>query len=301
MAMNTSKLIWSDGKFVKWNDARVHILTHALHYGSAVFEGIHSYDTDNGTAVFRLNDHIERLFLSANAMSMRLKHSKNEIKEAIRQLIQKNNLGEAYIRPLVYYGYGNLGVFPKDISTNISIIAIPWGKYYTKDLSVMTSKYRRHSAKSTVFGTKISGNYANSILAMHEARKNGYDEALMLDGDGLVSEGPAENFFLVKDGILATPKSRSALHGITRNSILEICKNIGLEAYEKNVTLDEVKKADELFFCGTATEIAPIISIDGKKIGKGKIGIITSMLKNKFYDIVKGNDKKYEKWLTYIA
>lgn len=300
MGINTTKLIWMDGRFVKWEYAKVHVLTHALHYGSAVFEGIHSYNTREGAAVFRLNEHIDRLFFSANALSMRLTFSKEKIKKAIKQLIEKNKLGDGYIRPLVYYSYGNVGVFPKDISTNIAIVTIPWGNYYSKNLSIMTSKYRRHSPKSTVFGAKISGNYANSILAMHEARKKSYDEALMLDENGYVSEGPAENIFIVKNNELLTPSSRSALHGITRNSILKISKDLGIKAYEKKITLKDVKKSNELFFCGTATEVAPIISVDNKKIGNGEVGKITTLLRNKYYEIVKGKDKKYEKWLTYV-
>ncbi len=300
MELNTAKFIWMDGKFVDWQDAKVHVLTHALHYGSAVFEGIHSYKTERGTVVFRLNDHIDRLFFSAYSLSMQPRFSKEDIKKAVMQLIKKNKLGDAYIRPLVYYGYGNIGVFPKNIPTNATIISIPWGNYYSKDLRIVTSKFRRHSEEAGVFGAKISGNYANSILAMHEARKKGYDEALMLDENGFVSEGPAENLFLVKDGKLITPNSRSALHGITRNTILEVGKDLGIKALEKGVALNDVTNGDELFFCGTATEIAPIISVDGKKIGNGKVGSITSKLRDKYYDIVRGKDKKYGKWLAYV-
>ena len=300
MAINTTKFIWMNGEFVRWNNAKVHVLTHALHYGSAVFEGIHCYKTGKGTAIFRLDEHIDRLFFSASSLSMQLKFSKDDIKKAIKNLIKKNNLGDAYIRPLAYYGYGTIGVFPKEIPSSIVVISIPWGNYYSKDLSIMTSKYRRHSEKSTVFGAKISGNYANSILAMYEARKKGYDEALMLDYKGFVSEGPAENIFVVKNGILMTPKSSSALHGITRNSILDISKGLEIKAFEKDIALSEAKNADELFFCGTATEIAPIVAVDDKKIANGKVGKLTSMIKNKFYGIVRGKDKKYKKWLSYI-
>jgi len=289
-----------DGKFVKWKDAKVHILTHAIHYGSAVFDGIHSYKTDNGTAVFRLNDHIERLFHSANALSMKLKFTKQQLKNAIKKLIKINKVSDAYIRPVAYYGYGNIGVFPKDVPTNVAIITVPWEHYYSTNLRIMTSKYARHSEKSAVFGTKLSGNYANSILAMYEVRKKEYDEALMLDLNGYVAEGPAENIFIVKNRTLITPNSRSALPGITRKSILEISRDIGIRAYEKKVTIKEVKSADELFFCGTATEIAPVVSIDNKKIGNGKAGKITLMIKNKYNDIVRGKDNKYKKWLTYV-
>lgn len=289
-----------DGKFAKWKNAKVHVLAHALHYGSSVFEGVHSYKTDKGTAIFRLNEHVQRLFKSANAMSMKLKFTKEQIKNAIKGVVRINHMGDAYIRPLIYYGYGNIGVFPKDVPTNVSIITIPWERYYSKDLRIAVSKYRRHSERSAVYGTKIGGNYANSILAMYEARKKGYDEALMLDLDGLVSEGPAENIFIVKNKELISPISRSALPGITRDSILKISRDTGIKAFEKKVTLNELKNADELFFCGTATEVAPIVSIGGKKIRDGKAGEVTLKIKNKYSDVVRGKDKKYRKWLSLL-
>jgi branched-chain amino acid aminotransferase len=300
MGIKTTNLIWMDGKFVKWKNAKVHILTHALHYGSSVFEGIHSYKAENGTAIFRLDEHIDRLFLSAGAMSMKPKFTKTRLKQAVKNLIKINRAGDAYIRPLAYYGYGNIGVYPKNVPTNIALITLPWERYYSKNLKVMTSKYVRHSEKETVYGTKIGGNYANSILAMHEARKKGYDEALMLDDDNLVAEGPAENIFVVKNKTLLTPSSRSALPGITRKSIIEISRDMGLKAYEGKITLEQVRGADEAFFCGTATEVAPIASIDSRKIGNGRIGEITAKIKEKYYDAVRGKDRKYRKWLTYV-
>lgn len=300
MAINKTNFIWMDGKLVKWHKAKVHVLTHSLHYGSAVFEGIHSYKTGDGTAVFRLNEHIERLFRSASAMSMKLRFTKSQLADAVKKLIRINKLDDAYVRPLAYYGYGNIGVFPKDVQTNVAVITIPWAHYYSKDLKIKTSKYARHSEKSAVYGTKISGNYANSILAMYEARKSGFDEALMLDLDGYVSEGPAENIFVVKNGNLISPCSRSALPGITRDSIMRISKNLGVKAYEKKMTLKEVKSADELFFCGTATEVAAVISVDGRRIGNGKPGKMTLRIKNKYYDIVRGNDRIYKNWLSYV-
>ncbi len=300
MGITTSKFVWMNGKFVKWQDAKVHMLTHALHYGSAIYEGVHAYKTDEGTALFRLNEHIDRFFYSANALSMSIKFTKSQLISSVKKLIKMNKIGDGYVRPLAYYGYGNVGVFPKDIPTDIALIAIPWGYYYTKDLRIRTSSFIRHSDKSSVYGAKLSGNYANSILAMHEVRKKGYDEALMLDENGYVAEGPAENIFLVKNGNLITPNSRSALPGITRDSIIRISKGMGIKSYEKNVTLQEVKNADELFFCGTATEVAPIISVDDKIIGNGKAGEITSKIKGKFYDVVRGKDRKYRKWLTFV-
>jgi len=300
MAIKTTKFIWMDGKIVKWKDAKVHILTHSLQYGSAVFDGIHSYKTDKGISIFRLNDHIERFFHSANALSMHIKFTKKQLKHSIKKLVKINKVSDAYIRPVAYYGYGNIGVFPKDVPTRVAIITIPWGRYYSKNLRIMASKFVRHSTKSTIFGTKLGGNYANSILAMYEARKKGYDEALMLDYQGYVSEGPAENIFMIKNKLIITPNSRSALHGITRDSIMKIAKDLGITAYEKKVTLNEIKNADELFFCGTATEIAPIVSVDNVKIGNGNAGKMTLKLRDKFYDIVKGKDKKYKKWLTFV-
>ena len=300
MGMRKAKVVWMDGKFVKWQDAKVHILTHALHYGSSVFEGVHSYKTDKGAALFRLNNHIDRFFRSANALSMKINFTKKELIDAIKELVKKNKIGDGYIRPLAYYGYGNVGIFPKDIPAKVALVAIPWGKYYSKSLRIMTSKFTRHSEKSTVFGTKISGNYANSILAMYEARQKGYDEALMLDHEGYVAEGPAENIFIVKNKVLMTPGSKSALYGLTRNSILEISKGFRIKAYEKKISLNAVKNADEVFFCGTATEIAPVVEVDNKKIGNGKPGKITLMIMEKYMNIVSGKDEKYGKWLTYV-
>ena len=300
MAIKATKFIWMDGKFAKWKDAKVHIMTHAIHYGSAVFEGVHAYKTGKGTAIFRLDDHINRLFHSANALSMKFKSTKSQLKKAIKKLIKINKIGDGYIRPVAYYGYGDVGVYPKGIPTNIAVITMPWEHYYSTNLRIKVSKYRRHSEKSSVFGAKLSGNYANSILAMYEVRKKGYDEALMLDLDGYIAEGPAENIFMVKNKTLIAPKSRSALPGITRKSILKLSRDIGIKAYEKKVRVKELKNADELFFCGTATEIAPVVSIDNKKIGNGKAGKITLMIKNKYNGIVRGKDNKYKKWLTYV-
>ncbi|MBI2101731.1 branched-chain amino acid transaminase [Candidatus Woesearchaeota archaeon] len=298
--MSKARFAWMGGKFVKWQDAKVHILTHALHYGSSIFEGIHSYKAGKGTAMFRLDDHINRFFNSADALSMKLGFTKKQIKKAVKELVRRNNIGNGYIRPLAYYGYGPIGIFPKGVPTDVALVAIPWEHYYSKDLRIIASNFRRHSEKSAVFGTKIGGNYANSILAMYEARKKGYDEALMLDEKGYVAEGPAENIFIVKNGCLITPNSRSALHGITRNSILEISKDMGIGAYERKVRLNEVENADEVFFCGTATEVAPVVEVNNKKIWDGKAGEVTLRIKNKYMDIVRGKDKKYFKWLTFI-
>ena len=298
--IKTARFVWMNGKFVEWKQAKVHVMTHALHYGSGVFEGIKSYKTKNGAAIFRLDEHIERLFYSARGFDIKIDFTRKELKEAIKSLVKKNKLNYAYIRPIVYYGYGSLDVYPKNVPVDISIMAVPLTYFPSKNMKIKTSRFLRLSEKTTVFGCKISGNYANSILAMHEARKKGYDEALLLDQQGFVSEGPAENLFIVKDGNLITPFSKSALHGITRDSIIKMSKDLGIKSYEKKMRLNEVKKADELFYCGTLAEIDPIISVDNKKIGNGKPGKITLKIRDKFYDIVQGKDKKYRKWLTYI-
>ena len=295
-----SEFIWMNGNFVRWGDAKVHVMTHALHYGSAVFEGIHSYKTDEGTAIFRLDEHIERFFYSAEAMSMKINFTKTQLKDVIKKLLKLNKLNDAYIRPLAYYGYGNVGVFPKEIGNDLLIVSVPEYSYYTRSLRIATSGFVKPVEKSTVFGTKISGNYVNSILAMFEARKKGFDEALMLDYDGFVAEGPVQNILLVKNGSLIAPISRGALLGITRDTIMKIGKEIGLKVYEKKVRLAEVKKADELFFTGTATEIGPIASVDDTKIGKGECGEITAKIKAKYLDVVRGKEKKFRKWLDYI-
>jgi len=299
--LKLSDYIWMDGKFEKWKNAKVHVLTHALLYGSAVFEGIHAYRLKEGTAVFRLDDHLMRLFHSANSFGMKIKFSMSELRSAIKLLARKNGIGDSYIRPTAYYGCGGIGVYPSGVPTNVMIISIPWKKYFSKNLKVVVSSYVRHSEKSSVFGVKITGNYANSILAMHEARAKGYDEALMLDCHGNVAEGPAENLFAVKDGRLMTPNSRSALHGITRDTILRISKDMGIQSYEKKMSLGEVRNADELFFCGTMMEIAPIASINGKIIGNGKTGRVTKKIMDKYYDVVRGSDRRYENWLAYVG
>ena len=295
-----AEFAWMNGRFVKWNNCKIHIMTHALHYGGAVFEGMRSYKTPKGPSIFRINEHIDRLFYSAEVLGIKIKFSKNEVKNAIRDLILKNRMEESYIRPLAYFGYGGIGVYPKNVRCDLAILAF---SDYARDLlpiRIMTSKYSRPFIKSTVSGTKISGNYASSILAMHEARTNGYDEALMLDYKGFVSEGPAENLFAVKKGNLITPASKSALAGITRDTIIKLSADLGIKCRKKNLRISEIKNADELFFCGTGKEISPIISLDDKKIGNGKSGKITLQLRDKYFDVVKGKDKKYSKWLCYV-
>ena len=298
--MTPQKFVWMDGKLVKWENARVHSLTHALHYGSGVFEGIRSYEAGKKTSIFRLDDHIKRFFFSAKALGMQIKFSENEVKNAVKKTVEANELRNSYIRPLAYYGYSSIGVYPKNHAANLLIAALPDYDKTPKILRVMISNFARPSEKSTIFGAKISGSYANSILAMREARINGFDEALMLDSEGFVSEGPAENVFLVKNKELITPNSMSALHGITRDTIIRISKDLGINTHEKKISVDDVKKADELFFCGTGKEISPIISVDKKNIGDGITGKITSLIMTNYFDIVRGKIPNYNKWLSYV-
>ena len=298
--INAAKYVWMDGRIVRWDDAKIHITSHALHYGSAVFEGIRSYKTGIGVALFRIDNHLERLFHSASVLGIEIKFTMKEVRNAIKKLLMINKLEDAYIRPIAYHGYGSIGVYPKNVSSNIAIIALQDYVKAAKPLRLFTSSYTRPSEKSTAPGAKISGNYANSILAMREAREKGYDEALMLDGEGFVSEGPAENVFIIKDGKLIAPSSRSSLRGFTRDTLLRISAEIGMEPIEKKITLKEAMNADEVFFCGTGAELSPIISIDNKKIGDGKAGKATAMIRDFYFDIVRGKNKKFGKWLAYI-
>ena len=289
--------VWLNGKIVDDNDAKVSVKAHSLHYGTSVFEGIRFYKTEKGPAVFRLKEHIDRLFNSAEALSMDVPFSRKEVEEAAKELIRVNNSKEGYVRPVIFYGEG-LSVYPKDISVNCAIMIADWDA--GKDgLRVKVSKFRRVNKNAAVSGVKMGGYYVNSVLAMEDARRSGYDEALLLDEEGIVSEGPAHNLFTVKDGLLLTSTSKSALHGITRSSILEIAKELGYTMIEKDLTLEEVKDSDEVFFCATGAEIIWIKSVDEIRISD-EIGEITKKIKGKYFDAVKGKDKKYEHWLTYI-
>ena len=289
--------VWLNGKIVNDEDAKVSVKTHSLHYGTSVFEGIRFYETEKGPAVFRLKEHIDRLFNSAEALSMDVPFSRKEVEEAVKELVRVNNSKEGYIRPVIFYGEG-LSVYPKDISVNCAIMIADWDA--GKDgLRVKVSKFRRVNKNAAVSGVKMGGYYVNSVLAMEDARRSGYDEALLLDEEGIVSEGPAHNLFAVKDGLLLTSTSKSALHGITRNSILEIAKELGYTMIEKDLTLEEVKDSDEVFFCATGAEIIWIKSVDEIRISD-EIGEITKKIKEKYFDAVRGKDKKYEHWLDYV-
>jgi branched-chain amino acid aminotransferase len=297
--MEKTKKIWLDGKFIDWDKAKIHILSHTLHYGGGVFEGIRTYKTEKGPAVFRLKEHIKRFFYSAGVLEMKIPFSQSEIKKAVIELIKVNGLVEGYIRPISIFGYGKMGLSPKGAPVKTAIIAWPWKSYLgEKPVKVKISKYIRLHPKSINVKAKICGHYVNSILASLEAKRNGFQEALLLDYQEFISEGPGENIFMVKKGIIFTPPAASILPGITRDTVIKIAKDLGIKVKEENIKPREIKKADEIFFSGTAAEICPIGQIDNIIINKRRIGPITSRIKNFYQDIIQGKKKKYFKWLT---
>ncbi|MDA8214807.1 MAG: branched-chain amino acid transaminase [Nitrospiraceae bacterium] len=303
--INKTEKIWMDGKFVNWDDAKIHIMTHTLHYGLGAFEGIRCYNTPKGPAIFKLNEHVKRLFQSAHIFLMEIPFAEDEIKKAIIDMVKANKQKECYIRPLVYIGYGAMGLYPKGNPVNVAIAAWPWGAYLgeeglEKGIRVKVSSYIRNHVNSNMSRGKICGYYVNSQIAKKEAISAGYDEALLLDTEGYVSEGSGENIFIVRNGVLKTTPLTSVLEGITRDSIITIAKNAGIDTREERFTRDEVYIADEAFFTGTAAEVTPIRELDGRVIGDGKRGKITKKLQSIFFDIVKGKNKKYESWITYI-
>lgn len=300
--MQETEYIFLNDKFVKWNEAKIHILTHALHYGSAAFEGIRAYKTEKGGAIFRLKDHVKRLIDSFSIFEVKHEFDEKKVEKAIIETLKINKLEEAYIRPILFLGYGEMGLRNIDkCEVNFSVAAWPWPKYLAKDLlNVKIVKTRRISQLSLRTNAKISGHYVNSILASIESKKANCDEALLLDIDGNVAEGPGENIFLVKNKKLYTPKLNCILPGITRDSVIKIAKDLGIEVIEKDIKEKELFEADELFFTGTAIEITGIGTLDGKTIGKGKIGEITEKLREKYLEIVHGKDKNYENWLFRV-
>ncbi len=302
-------LIWYDGKLVPWRDATTHVLTHSLHYGLAVFEGVRAYKTDAsanlGTAIFRLKEHTQRLFNSAKIYQMAMPYSQDEIMEAQREVVRANNLESCYLRPLAFYGSEKMGVSPKGAKVHITIAAWPWGAYLGEDglkkgIRVKTSSFARHHVNVTMARAKVSSTYANSILANNEATDHGYDEALLLDTEGYVAEGAGENIFLVRDGKISTPELTSALDGITWRSIQLLCADLGITVEPKKITRDDVYIADEAFFTGTAAEVTPIRELDGRFIGSGSRGPITEKIQTAFFDIVNGRNPKYHAWLTPV-
>jgi branched-chain amino acid aminotransferase len=297
--------IWMDGTMVDWGEARVHILTHTLHYGLGLFEGIRCYKTPRGPAIFRLPEHVNRLFEGARIIGMQLPFTEEQITSAIKQTVHENALEECYIRPLVYVGYGKMGLNPLGIPIRVAIAVWPWGAYLGEEglasgIRVRISSFTRHHPNIMMTKAKVVGNYANSQLAKVEAVQTGYDEALLLDPAGYVAEGSGENVFIVRHGVLKTPPLMSILEGITRASVVELSRIEGIPLHEELLSRDELYVADEMFFTGTAAEITPVREVDKRAIGAGKLGPLTKRLQRQFFDIVHGNDERFKEWLTYL-
>jgi branched-chain amino acid aminotransferase len=298
--------IWIDGQMVEWRDAKIHVLSHTLHYGCGVFEGVRAYNTVNGTAIFRLQEHTERLFNSAKILRMKLPFTQEEANQAQIDVVRANQLESCYLRPLSWIGSEKLGVSPKGNKIHLMVAAWAWGAYLGEEglkrgIRVKTSSYTRHHVNITMTQAKAVSNYTNSILANMEATDDGYDEALLLDASGFVSEGAGENIFVVKNGVIYTPDlSAGALNGITRNTVFAIAKDLGLEIVQKRITRDEVYIADEAFFTGTAAEVTPIRELDRIEIGIGSRGPITEKIQTAFFDIVNGRNPRYAHWLTAV-
>lgn len=298
--------IWHDGTMVPWREATTHVLTHSLHYGLAVFEGLRAYSTPKGPAIFRLEEHVDRLFASAHIYMMPIPYSKEEIVQACLDVVKTNKLESCYIRPIAFYGSEKMGVSPKGATVHVSVAAWPWGAYLgsegiEKGIRVKTSSFSRHHVNVTMCRAKYSGTYANSILANQEATDHGYDEALLLDVDGFVAEGAGENLFIVKNNTLYEPELTSALMGITRDTVLRLADDAGIAVESKRLTRDDVYTADEAFFTGTAAEVTPIRELDNRKIGVGKRGPVTESLQKKFFEIVNGQSSEHDEWLTYAT
>ncbi|OGB00470.1 MAG: branched chain amino acid aminotransferase [Burkholderiales bacterium RIFCSPHIGHO2_12_FULL_61_11] len=298
--------IWMDGQMVDWRDAKIHVLSHTLHYGCGAFEGLRAYKTADGTAIFRLEEHTDRLFNSAKILRMKIPFSKEEVNQAQKAVVRENKLESCYVRPLAWIGSEKLGVSPKGNRIHLMAAAWAWGAYLGEEgmkrgIRVKISSFTRHHVNITMTQAKAVSNYTNSILANMEALDDGYDEALLLDASGFVSEGSGENLFVVKDGVVYTPDlSAGALNGITRNTVLHICKDLGLELVQKRITRDEVYIADEAFFTGTAAEVTPIRELDRIEIGAGSRGPVTEKIQSAYFDIVNGRNRKYASWLSKV-
>ena len=297
------KLIWKNGSFEKWNDANVHILSHTLHYGTGVFEGVRAYETSAGPAIFRLEEHTKRLFDAAEKINIKIPFSEDEINNVQCEVLNKNNLDEGYIRPIVYLGNEGLGLRAKDLSVNVAIAAWEWPSYMDPQakkngISVIKSSHRQYE-NPLHSGHKIIGTYFSNTMALHEAIDNGADEAIMMDKNGFISEGSGENIFLVKNNIVFTPTIDHCLNGITRQSVIQIANDFDIEISEKNIKFEELVDADEAFFTGTAVEITPVTTLNGKYINNGKRGKITKKLQEAFQEIISGKNSSYNSWLTY--
>ncbi len=298
-------IIWLDGHAVPWREAKTHVLTHTLHYGLGVFEGIRAYHAEQGTAIFRLQDHTDRLFRSAHILRMRMPYDKDTINQACRDVVKGNKLDTAYIRPMCFYGAEGMGLRADNLEVHVMVAAWSWGSYLGQDglekgIRIRTSSYTRHHVNITMCKAKANGNYMNSMLALQEALDCGYDEALLLDNEGYVAEGSGENIFIVRNGVLYTPDLTSALEGITRDTIITLAQDEGLKIVEKRITRDEIYIADEAFFTGTAAEVTPIREMDNRTIGNGRRGVITEKLQTLYFDQVHGRRKQYGQWLTYL-
>ncbi len=298
-------VIWLDGEMIPWREAKVHLLTHTLHYGLGVFEGVRAYRTDKGAAIFRLKEHTDRLFRSAHILKMAMPFDKETINAATCAAVRDNNLESGYIRPMCFYGAEGMGLRADNLNTHVMVAAWSWGSYMGEEnmkngIKVRTSSYNRHHVNVTMCKAKSNGAYINSILALNEALECGCDEAMLLDTEGYVAEGSGENIFLVRDGILYTPTLTAALDGITRATIMQIANEQGIEVREKQITRDEVYVADEAFFTGTAAEVTPIRIVDGRDIGSGSRGPITEKLQSLYFDYVHGRRDDHPEWLTLV-
>ncbi|MAX56228.1 MAG: branched chain amino acid aminotransferase [Alcanivoracaceae bacterium] len=299
--------IWLDGELVPWQEAKVHVLTHTLHYGMGVFEGVRAYETATGPAIFRLKEHTDRLFNSAHIMNMKIPFTKDEVNAAQLAAVKSNNLPHAYLRPMVFYGSEGMGLRAHNLQVHLMVAAWEWPAYMSPEalelgIKVRTSSYTRHHVNITMCKAKANGNYINSMLALNEALSGGADEALLLDNEGYVAEGSGENIFVIKDKVLYTPELTSCLDGITRKTIIQLAEERGYTVREKRITRDEIYVADEAFFTGTAAEVTPIRELDGRIIGEGKRGPITEQLQAVYFDLVRGKlDDQYGDWLTYVG
>ena len=298
-------LIWLDGEMIPWRDAKTHVLTHTLHYGMGVFEGVRAYKTDAGAAIFRLEEHTRRLFDSAHILGMNIPFTQDELNAAQKAMVRENGLDSAYLRPMCFYGSEGMGLRADNLQVHCMAAAWSWGAYLgdegmNRGIRIRVSSYTRHHVNAVMCRAKANGNYMNSMLALQEALRDGYDEALLLDKDGFVMEGSGENIFLVRNGVLITPDLTSALDGITRRTIIQLAAEQGLKVIERRITRDEVYIADEAFFTGTAAEVTPIREVDNRAIGNGGRGPITETLQRRYFDVVHGRDPAHRAWLTAV-
>ena len=306
MFVNTDlKYVWKNGSYEKWEDSSVHILSHTLHYGTGVFEGVRAYKTDAGAAIFRLNDHTERLFDAASKIGVKIPYSIEELNQVQKDIFLKNNLIEGYLRPIVFLGSESLGIRAKDLSVNVAVAAWEWPSYMSPEskkngIKIIKSSYEQYS-NPLHSGYKIIGTYINSTMALHEAIEKGADEALLLDKNGFISEGSGENIFLVNEKTISTPKTDHCLNGITRQSVIQIAQDFGFDVIERDISYDELIASDEVFFSGTAVEITPISKIDETIIGSGSIGPVTEKIQTAYADIVSGRNDQYRHWLSIVS